>query len=110
MYSSKSITHRRKRFAVTNGQEHTFFVTLCMEFSSYQSKDWYFEGTMKNPGNFLALLKPFAEHDSVLHANVHQPKARNASYLSPSSQKDIISDIGNNLIQAKLITEIKEAT
>ena len=43
----------------------------------------------------------------MLHAkvHVHQPKARNASYLSPSSQKDIISDIGNDLIQAKLITE-----
>ena len=65
--------------------------------------------SLKNPGNFLALLKTFAEHDNVLHAHLYQPKARNATYLSPRSQNDIISVIGNDLIRAKLITEIKEA-
>jgi len=34
-----------------------------------------------NPGKFLALLKVFAENDSVLYAHLHQPRARNVTYL-----------------------------
>ena len=60
--------------------------------------------SLNNPGNFLALLKTCAEHDNVLHAHLYQPKARNATYLSPRSQSDIISVISNDLILAKLIT------
>ena len=36
----------------------------------------------KNPGNFLALLKVFAENDSVLYRHLHQPRAKNVTYLS----------------------------
>jgi len=36
-----------------------------------------------NRDNFLVLLKVFAENDSVLHAHLHQPRARNVTYLSP---------------------------
>ena len=36
----------------------------------------------KNPGNFLALLKVFGEIDSELHRHLHQPRAKNVTYLS----------------------------
>ena len=37
----------------------------------------------KNPGNFLALMKLFAENDTVLRDHLYQPRARNVTYLSP---------------------------
>ena len=36
----------------------------------------------KNPGNFLALLKDYAEHDEILKAHLQHPLARNATYIS----------------------------
>ena len=41
-----------------------------------------------NPGNFLALLKVFAENDSVLQAHLYQPRAKNVTHLSPKSQNN----------------------
>lgn len=63
----------------------------------------------KNPGNFLALLAMLAENDSVLHGHLHQPRARNAIYLSPRSQNEIINVIGYDVIRANIISEVKEA-
>ena len=62
-----------------------------------------------NPGNFLSLLRIFAENDDVLRAHLQKPKAKNATYLSPSSQNDIIEVIGFDYIRAKIIAEIKQA-
>ena len=36
--------------------------------------------TVKNPGNFLALMKLFAETDPVLHDHVYKPRAKNVTY------------------------------
>ena len=44
----------------------------------------------KNPGNFLALLKDYAETDPILHKHLYTPKARCATYISPMPQNDII--------------------
>lgn len=63
----------------------------------------------KNPGNFLALLAMLAENDSILHGHLHEPRARNVTYLSPRSQNEIINVIGYDLIRAKIISEVKEA-
>ena len=62
-----------------------------------------------NPGNFLALLKSYAEADDVLHAHLYKPRARNATYLSPTSQNQIINLIGHDVIRANLIAEVKKA-
>ena len=53
-----------------------------------------------NPGNFLALLKSYAEDDSVLHDYLNKPKAKNATLLYPRSQNEINSVIGYNVIRA----------
>ena len=63
----------------------------------------------KNPGNFLALLKDYAEHDEILKAHLQHPQARNATYISPRSQNDIIDVIGIDIIQANIIEEVKKA-
>ena len=62
-----------------------------------------------NPGNFLALLKSYAEVDDVLYAHLYKPRARNATYLSPTSQNQIVSVIGHDIVRANLIAEVKRA-
>ena len=62
----------------------------------------------QNPGHFLALLKVFAEQDDILHSHLYQPKWKNATYLSPRSQNEIIDVTGNGIISAKIISEIIE--
>ena len=62
----------------------------------------------QNPGNVLVLLKVFAEQDDILHAHLYQPKWKNETYSSPRLQNEIIDVIGNGIIRAKIISEIKE--
>ena len=65
--------------------------------------------TAKNPGNFLALMKLFAETDPVLHDHVYKPRAKNVTYLSPKSQNDIITVIGYDVVRANIVEEIQKA-
>jgi len=62
-----------------------------------------------NPANFWPFLKVFAENDSVLHAHLHWPRARNVTYLSPKSQNEIIEVIGFDVICTSIINEVKNA-
>ena len=73
------------------------FCTIVLHFSG------------KNPGNFLALLAMITEDDSLLYRHLHQPRARNATYLSPRSQNDIISIIGYDIVRSKILSEVKKA-
>ena len=59
-----------------------------------------------NPGDFLALLKVFAENDEK---HLTTPKAKNATYLSPMSQNEIINVIGHDKILTNIVSEIKKA-
>ena len=63
----------------------------------------------KNPGNFLALLKNYAETDDILHRHLNNPRSKNATYISPRSQNDIINVIGNDIILDGIVTEVKSA-
>ena len=64
---------------------------------------------MGNPGNFLSLLRMMSNHDDILRKHLEQPMFKNATYVSPSIQNEIIHIIGKDVIQAKLIEEIKNA-
>ena len=50
----------------------------------------------KNPGNFLALLKCFSESGSIIFDHLNRPRAKNAIYISPRSQNEIINVIGHD--------------
>ena len=63
-----------------------------------------------NPGNFLAMLKIMAEHDPVLKQHLYTPAMKNATYVSPRSQNDIIDVIDRGVIQQALLQEINGAT
>ena len=66
--------------------------------------------TNKNTGNFLALLKDYAATDDVLFKHFNSPWAKNAIYVSPITQNDIINVIGYDLILTNIILEVKDAT
>ena len=54
--------------------------------------------SQKNVVNFLVLLAMLAETDSAMHNHLYQPQSRNATYLSPRSQNEIINVIGYDVI------------
>ena len=62
-----------------------------------------------NPGNFLALMKVFSQTDEILRSHLEKPRAKNATYLSSSSQNEIINVIGLVYIHSKIINKIKQA-
>lgn len=63
----------------------------------------------KNPGNFLALLKDYAATDKILFNHLNCPIAKNATYLSPSTQNDIINVIGFDVVLSGIVSEVKAA-
>ena len=63
----------------------------------------------KNPGNFLALLKVFAENDEILKKHLTTPNVKNTTYLSRRNQNEIINVIGHDIILANIVSEIKKA-
>ena len=60
-----------------------------------------------NCGNFLAILKLLAQTNDDLQNHLTSPVAKNASYLSPKIQNEIINIIDYDILQADLINEIK---
>lgn len=66
--------------------------------------------SVKNPGNFLALLKDYATEDKILYQHLHSPKAKNATYISSTTQNDIINIVGNDLLLNAIISEVQEST
>ena len=62
-----------------------------------------------NPGNFLALLKLLSNHNEKLKQHLEKPKLKNATYLSPQSQNEMIDIIGKHMIQAKIVEEVRHA-
>ena len=62
-----------------------------------------------NPGNFLAFLKMVARHDDALIEHLTSQAMRNATYLSPDIQNELMHIIGNEIIQSEIVEEIKDA-
>ena len=52
-----------------------------------------------NPRNFLALLKLLATNDDRLRKHLEKPAMKNATYISPQSQNDLIEVIGDQIFQ-----------
>ena len=50
-----------------------------------------------------------AKTDSVLQKHLSHPKLRNATYLSPQSQNEIINIIGNHKIRETILKEVRDA-
>lgn len=55
------------------------------------------------------MLTVMANHDSVLKAHLENPCLRNATYISPHTQNEIIDIIGKRIIQNSIIKEVIQA-
>ena len=62
-----------------------------------------------NCGNFLAILKLLSETHSNLKHHLDAPSARNATYISPYIQNELIEIISCDILQKGLVEEVKEA-
>ena len=62
-----------------------------------------------NCGNFLAILKLLSETNSDLKHHLDAPSARNATYISPYIQNELIEIISYDILQKGLVEEVKEA-
>ena len=62
-----------------------------------------------NPGNFLSVLREAVHYYPVVQGNLEESFRKDVTYLSPTSQKEMIDIIENNIIQATLLDEVKEA-
>ena len=62
-----------------------------------------------NCGNFLAILKLLSETNSELKDHLDAPSAKNATYISPGIQNELIHIISYDVLQKQLIDEVKEA-
>ena len=60
-------------------------------------------------GNFLAILKLLSETNSELMDYLEAPSAKNATYISPGIQNELIDIISYDVLQKQLIDEVKEA-
>ena len=65
--------------------------------------------TDRNPGNFISFLHEIAQYCPELDNHLKNPLMKNATYISPKSQNEMIDVIGINTIQQHLINEIKDA-
>ena len=44
-----------------------------------------------------------------MHSHLHHPRLRNATYISPTSQNEIINIIGHDIIQERILADVKDA-
>ena len=63
----------------------------------------------QNPENFLEILKLLSEANIELEQHLRNLLAKNATYISPDIQNQIINIVGYGIIQKDLVDEIKEA-
>ena len=62
-----------------------------------------------NSGNILAILRLLGKTKETLKEHLDNPIARNAQYLSPQIQNEVISIIAYDILQKDLIDEVKKA-
>ena len=62
----------------------------------------------QNPGNFLSMLKVLTIYDPILKKHLQKPRQRNATYLSPHTQNELIDIIGKSIIQSDIVKEIQK--
>ena len=63
----------------------------------------------KNPGNFLSILKLMANHNDVLHTHLYSLAMKNATYISPRTQNELLNVMGRHIVLFGIVQEIKTA-
>ena len=85
-------------------------IILCgKQCISYRRHRENINDTTINSGNYLAILRLIGQYRSELGEQLSMAVAKNAKYTSPTIQNEIIDIIAYDILQAKLIKEIKDA-
>ena len=94
----------------------TLFAKYFVPFFSWESRDFHFVmitkiSTLLNivEISWLYLIKCFSESDSILFDHLNKSRAKNATYISPRSQNEIINAIGHDIILANIVAEVKQS-
>ena len=56
-----------------------------------------------------SILFVIFESDSILFDHLNKPRAKNATYIPPRSQNEIINVIGHDIILANIVAEVKQS-
>ena len=112
----QNIDARLNKERLQNIQENRYILKFCVEsilFCGHQCialrGDAEKLDMPVNPGNFLAMVRLLSNHDPILKAHLEKPRLRNATYMSPDVQNQIIDVIGKQIIQKDLVNEIIHA-
>lgn len=97
--------HRNRRLVKTIAETVLLCGRQCIPLRGDHEK----ADTEGNPGNFLALLKFVSGYNISLKDHLSSPQYRNATYVSPQTQNELINIIGKQIIQRKIIEEVREA-
>ena len=62
-----------------------------------------------NPGNFLSILKLMSKHNAILKSQLNSPAMKNATYMSPQTQNELLNVMGRHIVSQGIIEEIKQA-
>ena len=78
----------------------------CIALSGYRGD---IHNSSNNCGSFLVILKLLSATNSDLNHHLDAPSARNATYISPYIQNELIEIISYDILQKGLVEEVKEA-
>ena len=85
-------------------------IILCgKQYNALRGHREDIHNSSNNCGNFLAILKLLSETNSDLKHHLDAPSARNATYISPYIQNELIEIISYDILQKGLVEEVKEA-
>lgn len=62
-----------------------------------------------NHGNFLSLLKLLAAHDDLLRSHLQAPVMRNATYVPPQTQNELIEVMGKHIILPNIVDDVNSS-
>jgi len=62
-----------------------------------------------NPGNFLAYLRSLANYNPTLKHHLENPRFKNAMYISPRIQNELIDIMVKSIIQKNILDDIRKA-
>ena len=112
----QNIDARLNKERLQNIQENRYILKFCVESILFCGRQCIaLRGDAEkldmpvNPGNFLAMVRLLSNHDPILKAHLEKPRLRNATYMSPDVQNQIIDVIGKQIIQKDLVNEIIHA-
>ena len=78
----------------------------CIALRGYRGD---IHSSSNNCGSFLVILKLLSETNSDLNHHLDAPSARNATYISPYIQNELIEIISYDILQKGLVEEVTEA-